>query len=316
MRIINTMLRNLAYYALLAVWYLLSLLPLRVLYVLSDFFYLLLAYVVKYRKRTILNNISSAFPEKTSDEHRAIVRKFYSAFCDYIVETIKLMTMSRKQMMRRMRFDGMEEINQILAEGQSVALYLSHTFNWEWISSVPLWVPDEVVCGEIYHPLENEIFDRLFLKVRQKNMAHGVAMNDTLRKIAQWKSEKRTYVMGYLSDQKPHWHNIHHWVDFLNHDTPVLTGAERIAKATNEAVAYGDIYRERRGHYVCTIKLMTRNVKDIPNWEVTDWYYKELEKTIRRQPEMWLWSHKRWKRTREEFNRRFKVENGKVVDRE
>lgn len=310
-KIINKIL----YYIISGVWYGLSLLPLRLLYVISDLMFLILADFIRYRRRTILKNLHDSFPKKDEKEIIIIMLKFYHRFCDYIVETVKLMSMSKKQAMRRIKFEGVEEMNQVLEQGQSVALLLSHTFNWELISTIPYWVDKEVVCGEIYHPLENQIFDRLTLRMREKNNAVGVPMKDTLRQIISWQQQGKRHIMGYLYDQKPMWQNIHHWVDFLNHDTPVLTGAERISKATGEAVFYGDMQRVKRGYYVCRLRLIAENPKDIPNWEITDKYYQLLEETIHRQPELWLWSHKRWKRTREQFNQRFTIVNGKVVEK-
>lgn len=311
----NKIFQQIGYSVVYSFWYAMSLLPFPVLYALSDLLYIILALIIRYRRRTILHNLRTSFPEKSEVELRIIMLKFYHRFCDYIVELIKLMSMSRRQVVARMQFDGIDEVNKVLSSGQSVAFYLSHTFNWEYISTVPHWVSSEVVCGEIYHPLENKIFDRLVLRVRQANRAVGVPMNDTLRQIASWRKEGILHIMGYLYDQKPHWKNIHHWVPFLNHDTPVLTGAERISKATDEAVFYGDMERIRRGYYVCHLRLITDKPKELPDWEITNRYYEALEKTIRRQPELWLWSHKRWSRTREEFDRRFMIVNGKVVDK-
>jgi KDO2-lipid IV(A) lauroyltransferase len=138
-------------------------------------------------------------------------------------------------------------------------------------------------------------------------------MQESLRKIIQFEREGKPLVVGYIADQVPMWWNMHHWLNFLNHDTPVLTGAERIVKHTKQAFVYGDVTRVCRGHYNCEMKVIHRDTKVIRDFEITDIYFQELEKTIRRQPELYLWSHNRWKRTREEFNERFEVVNGKVV---
>ncbi|MBR5655122.1 MAG: lysophospholipid acyltransferase family protein [Prevotella sp.] len=303
------------YYIGYAIWYVLSLLPLRVLYVLSDLLYWLVSRVVRYRHRVIWNNLQTSFPEKTPQELRQIQRGFYHYFCDYLVETIKLMTISERQLRRRMTFTGTDELNEVLNSGQSCAVFLGHVGNWEWITSLPFWVSSDVQCAQIYHPLENPSADRLFLKVRERLGAKCIAMNDTLREVVRYRREGRTICVGYISDQKPHWVNIHHWVDFLNHDTPVLTGTERIARSTGHAVFYADVTRLSRGHYNCEMRLITRDPKSMGEWELTDIYFRELEATICRNPAIWLWSHNRWKRTREEFNRRFEVKDGKVIRR-
>jgi KDO2-lipid IV(A) lauroyltransferase len=141
-------------------------------------------------------------------------------------------------------------------------------------------------------------------------------MQDTLREILNYRKENQPVVIGYISDQVPFWTNIHHWVDFLHHDTPVLTGTERIARKVNHAVFFLDVHRVRRGYYEAEFKLMTREPRKMDDFEITDIYFKLLEESIRRAPEFWLWSHNRWKRTREEFNERFEVVNGKVIPKD
>lgn len=293
-----------------------SLLPLRALYVLSDIIYIIVRYILKYRRNIIRKNLQKSFPEKDEKDLRRIEAEFYHYFCDYLVETIKMMTMSERQIRKRMVFTNMEEVRKILGEGQSVAFYLGHYGNWEWISSTPYWIQENVVCGQIYHPLENKYFDRLFKYVRERHHAHCIPMKETLRRIAEWKQQGNTYMIGFISDQTPTWLNIHHWMTFLHQDTPVLTGAERIIKATKLAVVYGDVHRIKRGYYTCEMRVLTRQPESKETWEITEMYFRELEKTICREPQYWLWSHNRWKRTREEFNREYEVVDGRVVKRQ
>ncbi len=301
------------YYIVLTVWYLLSLLPLRLLYVLSDCLFVLIYYVIGYRKKVVRENLSSSFPEKSAEELRKVERGFYHFFCDYLVESLKMMTISSEQQKKRMQFEGVELIEQCVKEGQSVAMYLGHYCNWEWVSSFPLWLSEKVQCGQIYHPIENKDFDRLFLRSRQRQGALCIPMQDTLRKILEFRRAGQPIVVGYIADQKPHWVNIHHWVDFLHHDTPVLTGTERIVRKVNHAVVYLDMQRVRRGYYKGVLHLITREPGKLAEFELTDIYYRYLEASIRRAPEFWLWSHKRWARTRQEFNERFEVVDGKVI---
>lgn len=304
------------YYIVFAVWYVFSLLPLRIHYVLSDLLFWLLYGVVGYRKAVIRKNLRESFPEKSEEELRKIARGYYHFFCDYIVETIKMMTISKENIRRRLTFKGTELVDEIVESGQSCAVYLGHLCNWEWVTSLPLWVTLKAQCGQIYHPLENKEFDRLFLYSRQRFGATCIAMQDTLREIVNYRSKNQPVVIGYISDQVPFWTNIHHWVDFLHHDTPVLTGTERIAKKVNHAVFFLDVHRVRRGYYEAEFKLMTREPQKMDDFEITDIYFKLLEESIRRAPEFWLWSHNRWKRTREEFNERFEVVNGKVIPKD
>ena len=169
-------------------------------------------------------------------------------------------------------------MNQCVEEGQSCAVYLGHYCNWEWITSLPLWVTPKAQCGQIYHPIENKDFDQLFLRLRQRLGAVCIPMQDTLRKILEFRQ-----------------------------------GTERIARKVNHAVFYMDVRCVRRGYYEAEFKLITREPQKMKEFEVTDIYYQHLEQSILRAPEFWLWSHNRWSRTRKEFNERFKVVDGKVV---
>lgn len=303
------------YYLLLALFHLLSLLPLWIHYLLSDGLFLILYYVVRYRQKVVRSNLESSFPNKTQQELRQTERDFYRWFCDYLVESVKLLTISRRQLCKRMVFKGTEPIDQCVEKGQSVAVYLGHYCNWEWITSLPLWLSPKALCGQIYHPIENKEFDRLFLRLRQRQGAVCIPMAETLRRIFDYQQTGRPVVIGYISDQVPYWQNIHHWCDFLSHDTPVLTGTERIVRKLGHAVFYADVQRIRRGYYETEFKLITLNPDTLPEYGITDAYFKLLEETIRRAPAYWLWSHNRWKRTREKFNNEFEVINGKVVPR-
>ena len=254
-----------------ALWYVLSLLPLRVLYVLSDGLFFLIYYVVRYRRPIVRKNLAASFPEKSEQELLAVERGFFHFFCDYLVESVKLMT------------------------------------------TLPLWVTPKAQCGQIYHPIENAEFDQLFLSLRQRFGSVCIAMNDTLRELVGYRQKGQPVVIGFIADQVPHWRNIHHWCNFLNHDTPVLTGTERIARKMKQAAFYLELRRVKRGYYEAEFRLITRDVPAMAEYELTTRYFEMLEETIRRAPEYWLWSHNRWKRTREEFNAKFEVVGGKVI---
>ena len=249
------MMMKLLYWLTYGTLYLLSLLPLRVHYIISDFIYLVVYHLVGYRVKLVRKNLADSFPEKSETELRRIEKDFYRWFCDYLVETIKLLTISEKELKRRMVFKGTEIVDEVVESGQSCAAYLGHYCNWEWITSLPLWVSPKAQCGQIYHVLENSEFDRLFLNIRQRMGAVCIPMAETLRRLAEYRQKHQPVVIGYISDQVPFWNNIHHWLDFLNHDTPVLTGTERLARSAGHAVFYIDVTRPRRGYYVAEFKL-------------------------------------------------------------
>lgn len=164
-------------------WYTMSLLPMSLLYVFSDCLYLLVGKVVKYRHKVIWKNLKDSFPEKDEAELQRIECEFYHYFCDYLVETIKLLNMSKRELRQRMVFTGIDEMNELLENGVSCAVYLGHYGNWELITSLPLWVSEKAQCCQVYHPLKNERFDKLFKSVREKHHALCIPMAETLRQV-------------------------------------------------------------------------------------------------------------------------------------
>jgi len=303
---------KIVYCLLYGLWYALSVLPMWVHYLLSDLLCVIIYRLVGYRIKVVRKNLRESFPEKSEQELRRVECQFYHWFCDYLAETVKLSTISRRQMRRRMVFKGTEQVDALLEQGRSCAIYLGHYCNWEWVTSLPLWVSPKGQCGQIYHPLENKWFDRMSLRFRQRLGAVCIPMAETLRRLLQYREEGQPVVIGYISDQVPFWNNIHHWCQFLNHDTPVLTGTERLARKTGHAVFYLDIQRVKRGYYEATFKLITLEPKTMGEYEITDAYFRMLEASIRRAPQYWLWSHNRWKRTREEFNLRYDEKTDRI----
>lgn len=301
---------NLAYNITYAVFYLVSLLPFWVLYRISDGLYYILYYAVRYRRPLVRKNLSDSFPEKTEAEIVRIEKGFYAWLCDYFVETIKLFTVSKSNIMRRMTFVGYEQIAESMSQGKACSLYLGHYCNWEWITSLPLLVKDGI-CSQIYHPLENSGVDMVFQRLRSRFGCVNIEMDKSFRTILTWKKQGKPNTVGYIADQVPGLHNVHCWVDFLNHDTPVFTGAEKITVMTDAEVFYADIARPRRGYYVCTFKKLPMPEGGYVKFHFTKEYFRLLEASIRRAPQFWLWSHNRWKRTREQFNREYSEEERK-----
>ena len=298
-------------------FYTLSLLPFRILYGMADIGYVLLYYIIRYRRGVVRKNLVTAFPEKSIDDIKTIERKFYHWFCDYFLEAIKLLSISEKELRRRFTIINSEEVEQCFQEGQDVAAILGHYCNWEWLSCVGMNLPPEREIGLIYHPLRNKTFDYLFRKLRSHEQnGHVIPKKDILRYVVTKKREGVRNICGYISDQGPKWTNIHLWLPFLNHEyTPVFTGGERIMRKMNNAVFYVEMSRPKRGYYTATYKLITRDPNTLPADDITRRFFCLLEETIRQEPAFYQWSHNRWKRTKEEFDCRFQVINGKVVER-
>lgn len=310
--------------------YAFSLLPFWALYAFSSFVAMLIYHVVRYRRKVVRDNLVTAFPEKSLGEIKRIERGFYQWFCDYFVETVKMFSLTPKKISSHIEFRGLELVEQCFDEGQSVAGVLGHYCNWEYLSTTAVGLqrwgladnraqrkPEKhssrAVIGLIYHPLYSQVANNIFLDMREALGGTCIPKQDILRHLLSLKREGRMSIFGYIADQSPKWENIHLWLPFLHHETPVFTGAERIIRKMQNAVFYVDAERPKRGCYVFTFRLITRHPEQLPEFELTRRFFQMLEESICRDPRFYLWSHNRWKRTREEFDRRFQVVGGKVV---
>ncbi len=219
--------------------------------------------------------------------------------------------MSKEQMMRRVVFEGFDEmVARMERSGRNLCfVYLGHYGNWEWLASFPCWVPDPVHCGQIYHPLYNKVFDRLFLYLRNRFGGECIPMKGTLRRVIELKRDKQQAIIGFIADQTPKWNSIHHWTCFFHRETPVFTGVEQIGKQVGALIYCAHVKRIKRGHYHCTFKLLAEDARSVTDYELTDEYIRQMEQMITVDPPYWLWSHNRWKRTKEEFERRKQEES-------
>lgn len=298
-------------------FYALSLLPLRVLYCISDVLAFLAYYVIRYRRHIVRKNLVSSFPDKSLHEIKGIERKFYRWFCDYFLEAVKLLSMSDKELNRRLHIINPEVHEECYLKGRNTAGILGHYCNWEWLTRVGKDMNQIRRVCLIYDPLHSDAFDYLFRKLRTYPPT-GVPTpkKDILRQLIKWKQEGVMSLGGYIADQSPKWGSIHLWLPFLNHpETPVFTGTERIVKKMNDVVFYVKMTRPKRGYYTVEYIPITDKPKELPDGEITRRFFKILEQSIREAPQYYLWTHNRWKRTKEEFDRRFVVVNGKVMDR-
>ena len=309
---------EIGYKMVYAVAYALSLLPFWALYIVADVFGFLIYHVVRYRRKVVRRNLTSSFPEMSLSEIKRTERHFYLWLCDYFVETLKLLSISNEALLQHIEFRGVEELEKVFDEGCNCAAILGHYCNWEWLSATGLAFKryPQAIMGLIYHPLYGKIFDRLFIQLRSAHGGVCVPKQDILRYLITYKREDRRSLFGYISDQSPKWENMHLWVDFLNHDTPVFSGAERIMQKMNDAVFYVDMERPRRGKYICTFRLVSAKAAKEQEFDITRRFFQLLEESIRRQPAYYLWTHNRWKRGREEFNLKYDVIDGKIIRKE
>lgn len=279
--------------------HLMALLPLRVLYFISDLIYLLVYHVARYRRKVVRRNLTESFPKKSEKEILRIERDFYHFFSDYFVETIKLLHISDNQMRRRIVFHDVDIIDRYFNQGRSILIYAAHYGNWEWLQSVTLWsrhaADGNVVFGNVYRPLKNEWFDSLFLHIR--NRFHTVChpKKTVFRDLLRLRRDGKLSITGFMSDQHPSPNESDHVIRFLNHDTAIITGSELLARKLDYVVLYFELRRRRRGYYDCHIRLITDDVKQWPDGSISDEYAHRLETQINEDPALWLWTHDRWK---------------------
>lgn len=290
---------NLKYAPLQLLLGLMARIPLWMLYGLADIIFVILYYVAGYRKKVAMKHISDSFPEKSDGEHRAICRQFYRNFADYIVETVKLGHISNEEIMKRMKFEGLDEVDRLMRSGRSVVAYFAHTFNWEWAPSITLWSSlkagvDAEFC-QVYRPLRNKWFDAYMLKMRSRFKPQSFPKSSVLRDLLKLRKANMPSITGFMSDQKPSHGDPTRVRMFLNHPTAFITGTETLATKLGMAVVYWDMVKTSRGHYTIRMKLLTEDASKTAPMELTDRYAELLEQTITRDPSNWLWTHKRWK---------------------
>lgn len=301
----NKTIQRIAYVILYTIWYTLSCLPLRVLYLLSDAVAFLLYHVIGYRRKVVSKNIRDSYPNLTDKEYKKIEHKFYCHFCDLIIESLKYFSMSEKEVKKRLQFKGIELIEESYNNGRSCGIFLGHYGNFEWTSSMPLWVDhDRCQCVQFYRRLDNKVLNRILEHQRNRWGSVNVPANESIRYLARYRKEGKPFIIGFAADQTPWWRDIHYWTNFLNHpETPVFTGAERIMRKFDMDVYYLDITRVKRGKYIAEYKRITTKPNEHPEFWITEQYTRMMEETINRAPAYWLWSHNRWKRTKEEWIR-------------
>ena len=274
---------------------LVSLVPFPVLYALSGGLYFLAYRVVKYRRKVVRKNLTECFPEKTREEITDIEKGFYRHFADNIVETCKMGHMSAKEMSRRMRFVNIEDVNEVLRAGKSISLFLGHYGNWEWVSSMPIVLDKKAIPAQIYHKLSNKDFDRIMLENRAHFGCTNVEMRQTARFVNTLAQEGKMSIIGYIADQAPRAKDSHYFLPFLNHMTPVLTGTEKITKHYGHDAWFVRVTKVKRGYYEAEFVHMHEDPDSLPDFELTDIYYRLLEQEIHSQPELYLWTHKRFR---------------------
>lgn len=283
------------YYIALPFLYLISLLPFWLMYLVSDFFFVIMYYVLGYRKKVVLENLRNSFPEKSEKELNEICVAFYKYLCDLFLETFKTLTISKKTMLAhcKMNEDAQKLFDAYYAEQKSIIIVMGHFGNWEWAGNV--FDNSKHQLYVLYHQLSNKYFNNLIIKMRTRFGTKLIEMKSTLRDMVS--NRKNITATAFIADQTPFPENAY-WTTFLNQDTPVFTGTEKIAQKFNYPVIYVTIKRMKRGYYEIFAEPLFDNPKETTEGEISEAHIRRLEKDIRQQPEIWLWSHRRWKHKR------------------
>lgn len=296
--------------------YPLSLLPLRLIYLFSDLFYLILISVYPYRKKVIDSNLSRSFPTKNSSELKKLRKQFYRHFCDILAEGIKNLSITKKELRKRIQVVNPELIDELFAQNKNVLLVSGHYNNWEWLISAQNFLLPHQGVG-IGMPMTSKFWDK---KVNERRSRFGM-------KIIHAKQVKNFYEQNFevpiatliLADQSPGDSHKAYWTEFLNQQTAVLFGCEQLAHQYNQAVVFFVMHKIKRGYYALEFKLITENPSELAWGQITEQHCGLLEQEILQNPPFWMWSHKRWKRNlpenlaelqllqKQKFNARFKV---------
>ena len=270
--------------------------PLSVHYRIADYLlYPVIYYVARYRRGITEKNLRLSFPEKSDSERQQIARDFYRQFCYTIVESIYGYRIDEEEMRRRVVFEGMEEVNRLVAAAGGGIFMLAHIGNWEWMASFQQWLSPGVTEMNVYRRLKNRAIDRLMLAIRAKRGGVCVEKQRILREMVRYRAEKKPVAVGLLCDQKPRPEVTRTWTMFLNQETGFLDGGEVLGRKFGYPVFYVYIIRERRGIYRTQMKLLAARPEETQEGEITTAYARLLEQNIREQPALWLWTHNRWK---------------------
>lgn len=278
--------------------YMVSLLPMRVLYAISDFLYFLVRHVVRYRYGVVTDNITHAFPEKNEQEKQQIINRFYRHFTDLMIETVKLHSVGKDEMSKRVKDEGMDLIEQYYHEGKSIIVLAMHHNNWEWCSYLLSKIRHQSLL--IYNPVRgNNAMEQFLLHSRERWGGKCIPVHQSARITLQLHRRKIPTMLWLGADQTPP-ANSHFWTTFLNREAPFFSGPEKIAARTNQVVFFQHMSKTSRGHYVARFIPLIENPSQTEPTNILLAYINRMEEVIRQEPEYYLWSHRRWKHTRPE----------------
>lgn len=273
-----------------------NLLPKFILYRFSDLFFLLIYYVVGYRRKVVRKNLTNSFPEKSTEEIVRIERKFYIHLSDTFVENCAFFLMPKWRVLRFVKIEQNEELDHFYDQKKSIVAVTGHYGNWEMFFAIPRLSKYQVLG--VYKPLSNKYYDKLFFRMRKKFGAIPVSMNDSYKTMLSEHKKGNYSILGLIADQRPPKKGFHYWTNFLNQETAMLLGPEKISKKLNAPVFFVSLERQKRGSYIMKSEILFDETKHLDDYEITETHIKYLTNLINEKPELWLWSHDRWKHKR------------------
>ena len=276
--------------------WIISILPFRLFYWFSDFVYLILYYIIRYRKKTVRYNLALAFPNLSAKERLVIEKKSYHHLCDMFLEMIKTMTISPEEMNKRFVITNLEVVKEFEKKGKSTILLASHYASWEWLLSLNEKTSFKGIG--VYKKITNKYFDKLIRDIRSKYKAELVETKRAIPLMAENQEKGIICMYGLASDQSPKLNRAFHWDKFMGVEVPVHTGAEMLAKRYDLTVLFVKVKKIKRGFYEATFVPITDDARSIPDFEITNIFLREVEKQIFEAPEYYFWTHKRWKHRR------------------
>lgn len=273
-----------------------SMLPFKALYVFSDFIYLIVYYVIGYRKKTVRENLALALPNLSNNERLIIEKKSFRHLCDMFLEMIKTMTISKTEVSNRFTFTNLEVYKKLEAKEKSISMMMAHYASYEWAISMNAYVTYNAFA--IYKKIANPYFDTLVRTIRSRFKATLITTKQTVPYIINNKKNNELSIFGFASDQSPKVESAFHWQKFMGVEVPVHTGAEMLSKKYDMNVIFLKVKKIKRGYYEASFEILSENVNEVPNYEITDKFLKLVEQQIYEAPEYYLWTHKRWKHRR------------------
>ena len=285
--------QKVGYYLVYPMIWSISKLPFPLLYRISDFFFLVVYYLVQYRKKLVLKNLQLVFPEKQIKELKELRRQFYRHFTDLLMEIIKTFTISSEELDEHFQYENLELLEDLKKKGRSVIVMGSHYANWEW--ALKFGVNIGMNGYVVYAPIKNEMFSKKIIKTRERFGIELVSKSITFKKIEENRHNNIQGLYGLVSDQSPRLSKAYYWTEFLGNRVPVLTGSEVLAKKYNMAIVFGRIEKIKRGYYKMSFEMLSEHPNEFPNYELTEHYLSICEKQIREQPQYYLWTHNRFK---------------------